>query len=144
MIVGDVSRLHAELEGSLRSKTDTECRLAIGFVSIEGLGERQVVPVGKFLPARLENYKGPRMRDAIRIAGKVLPVGVAIRILRKGAGSRVDTYRQPGAAIFVRFIVGRHEVQSAAFTHQQVCARLQRMIGIVIATGLVVPAIVAL
>src|SRR6202035_2369122 len=96
-IVGDVSRLRAQLERSLRSNTDTECRLAIGFVSIERLGERQVVLVGKFLRSRFENHKGPRMRDAIRIAGKVLPGGVAIRILRKGARSRVNTHRQPGA-----------------------------------------------
>src|SRR5256885_5503339 len=33
---------------------------------------------------------------------------------------RSETQRQPGAAIFVCFIVGRHEVQSAAFTQQQV------------------------
>src|SRR5207302_8748882 len=137
-------RLNAQLQGSLRSNTDTECRLAIGFVPIERLGERRVVLVGKSLRARLEAYKGPRMRDAIRIAAEELPGGVAIRTLRKGARSRVETQRQPGAAIFVCFIVGRHEVQSAAFTQQQVRARLQRMIGVVVVTGLVVPAIVAL
>src|SRR5213076_2055712 len=37
----------------------------------------------------------------------------------------------------------RDEIQSAAFTQQQVRARLQRMIGIVIATRPVVPAVVA-
>src|SRR5256885_14884239 len=144
MIVGDVQRLNAQLQGSLRSNTDTECRLAIGFVPIERLGERRVVLVGKSLRARLEAYKGPRMRDAIRIAAEELPGGVAIRTLRKGARSRVVAQRQPGAAIFACFIVGCHEVQSAAFTQPQVRARLQRMIRIVIMMRLVVPAIVAL
>src|SRR5256885_10019944 len=97
MIVRDVQCLNAQLQGSLRSNTDTECRLAIGFVPIERLGERQVVLVGKFLRARLEAYKGPRMRNAIRVAAMELPGGVAIRTLRKGARSRVETQRQPGA-----------------------------------------------
>src|SRR2546430_17001275 len=122
MIVRDVQRLHAQLQGGLRSNTDTECRLAIGFVPIERLGERQVVLVGDLIGARLEAYKGPRMRDAVRIAAKELPGGVAIRTLRKAASSRVDARRQPGAAIFVCLIVGRPQSQAAASTQQQALA----------------------
>src|SRR5437660_4980854 len=69
MIVRDVQRLHTQLQGSLRSNTDTECRLAIGLVPIERLGDSRAVLVGKSLLARLEAYEGARMRETIRIAG---------------------------------------------------------------------------
>ena len=55
--------------------------MPIGVVSIELPGAREVVLVGKLLRVRLESYKGPRMRDPIRIPGKELPerrIGVVV------------------------------------------------------------------
>src|SRR5256885_4903025 len=72
------SCLHAQLQGSLRSNTDTECRLAIRFVSIERLGERQVVLVGKFLCSRLE-----KDRKSTRLNSSHLVISYAVFCLKK-------------------------------------------------------------
>ena len=72
MVVVDVSRPYAQLQGSLRSNAKTECRLAIGVVSIELLRARAIVLVGKTLRTPLESHKGPSLRNAIRVASQKL------------------------------------------------------------------------
>jgi len=96
-IIREVLRLHAQLQGSLRLNTDTESHLAI--IATELLGARQVVLVDKLLRVRLESDKGPHMRDAIHIAGKELPGGVAIRPLQKGGARSVGPCPRSGSCV---------------------------------------------
>ena len=55
----NVSRTYADLEGSLRSNTNTECNLAIGVITIELLRARAIVLVGQIFRARLRGPQTP-------------------------------------------------------------------------------------
>src|SRR2546429_7398140 len=74
-----------------RSNTDTECRLAIGFVPFERLGERRVVLVGDLIGARLEAYKGPRDRKSTRLNSSHGYISYAVFCLKKKNIAYADT-----------------------------------------------------